>query len=88
MKTVIYSLSAAVLAAALLSGCGAPMNNAQTGAIAGSVVGGVIGHQFGRGEGNDVATATGAIAGGIIGSQMGAAQDAYATQPQTYYRPY
>jgi hypothetical protein len=51
MKTVILSLTAITLASTLLVGCGgAPMNNAQTGAIAGSVLGGVVGHQFGGGE--------------------------------------
>ena len=92
MKTVILSLTAITLASTLLVGCGgAPMNNAQTGAIAGSVLGGVVDHQFGGGEdGKTAATVVGAVAGGMIGGQMGATQDRAYQQPQPYYnnRPY
>lgn len=85
MKTVILSISALTLASTMLVGCGAPMSNAQTGAITGSVLGGVAGHQFGKGEGKNVATVAGAIAGGVIGGQIGATQDRVYQQPQPYY---
>lgn len=68
----------ALAATLALSGCntGAPMNNAQTGAIAGSVLGGIVGNQFGKGDGKRVAAIAGAILGGYIGGQMGQRMDA------------
>lgn len=92
MKTVIYSLGAIAVAAALTA-CGAPMSNAQTGAMAGAVLGGVAGNQFGQGEGKTAATIAGTMIGSAVGGQVGAGQDRYYQQPQTttpapYYRPY
>lgn len=40
------------------------------GAVIGSVAGGVLGHQFGGGNGRDVATVAGALAGGFAGAQV------------------
>jgi outer membrane lipoprotein SlyB len=40
------------------------------GAVIGSVAGGVLGHQFGGGNGRDVATVAGALAGGYAGAQV------------------
>lgn len=67
----------ALAATLAISGCntGAPMSNAQTGAIAGSVLGGIVGHQFGKGDGKKAATIAGAVIGGYIGGQMGQRMD-------------
>lgn len=40
------------------------------GAVIGSVAGGVLGHQFGGGNGRDVATVAGVLAGGYAGAQV------------------
>lgn len=75
--TMVRTIAASAMATVLLAGCGggAPMNNAQTGAIVGSVLGGVVGNQFGDGEGNTVATIAGTILGGYLGTQMGSQYD-------------
>ena len=75
-RTITRIATITALAATTLIGCvGAPMDNATTGAIAGSVLGGVVGHQFGGGDGNDLATVAGALLGGYLGSQMGSQYD-------------
>lgn len=90
MKSFICSVAAITVAAAL-TGCSAPMNNAQAGSMAGAVLGGVAGNQFGKGDGKTAATIAGTMAGSYIGGQMGANADRYNQQPtynNNYYRPY
>jgi uncharacterized protein YcfJ len=47
----------------------APQSRNYGGAIVGGLVGGVIGHQFGGGQGKDLATAAGVTLGAIAGDQ-------------------
>ena len=92
MKSFIYSVAAIAVAAAV-TGCGAPMSNAQAGSMTGAVLGGVVGNQFGKGDGKTAATIAGTMAGSYIGGQMGANADTYnqqGTAPNNYnyYRGY
>ncbi|MFT5112736.1 MAG: hypothetical protein ACI8P9_002064 [Parasphingorhabdus sp.] len=60
-------------------------NNSYTPQIFGAIVGAAVGRQFGRGRGQDVATAAGAVLGGSIGrdasnrNQRGHGQRSYQT---------
>ena len=40
------------------------------GTLAGAAVGGVVGHQFGSGNGKDLATVAGAVGGAIVGHEI------------------
>jgi outer membrane lipoprotein SlyB len=40
------------------------------GTVAGAAVGGVVGHQFGAGNGKDLATVAGAVGGAIVGHEI------------------
>lgn len=44
--------------------------SAVVGTVAGAAVGGVVGHQFGSGQGNDLATVAGAVGGAIVGHEL------------------
>ena len=46
-----------------------------TGGLTGAVLGGLIGAQFGRGDGNLLATGTGVLIGALIGSEIGRSMD-------------
>jgi len=61
----------------------APQSRNYGGAIVGGLVGGVIGHQFGGGQGKDLATAAGVTIGAIVGDQHTNGGAAPATQPET-----
>lgn len=46
-----------------------------TGGLTGAVLGGLLGAQFGRGDGNLVATGAGVLIGTLIGSEIGRSMD-------------
>ncbi|WP_372989476.1 RT0821/Lpp0805 family surface protein [Sulfitobacter sp.] len=49
--------------------------NETAGGLTGAVLGGLLGAQFGRGDGNLVATGAGVLIGGLIGSEIGRSMD-------------
>ncbi len=73
MKTIILTLTSAVIAVTL-SNCAAPVGpntqrGAATGALGGALLGGVIGHQSGNAlEGAAIGAAGGAVVGGAYGN--------------------
>ncbi len=73
MKTIILTLTSAIIAATL-SNCAAPagpntQRGAATGALGGALLGGVIGHQSGKAlEGAAIGAAGGAVVGGAYGN--------------------
>lgn len=73
MKTIIVTLTSAVIAVTL-SNCAAPVGpntqrGAATGALGGALLGGVIGHQSGNAlEGAAIGAAGGAVVGGAYGN--------------------
>ena len=70
------SVSVAVVAACMLSGCVAHSGpNQQAGALIGGITGGVVGNQFGKGSGKTAATALGAVIGAMTGSEVGRSMD-------------
>jgi surface antigen len=73
MKTLVSAL----LAAALLAGCGTASEapKEQAGTVIGAVVGGMLGHQVGGGGGRAAATIVGALAGGLVGQSIGRSMD-------------
>lgn len=62
---------AAMLAGALLSGCGAQARKEDTGAVVGAIGGAAIGSQVGSGNGRAAAVIVGAVAGGVLGAKYG-----------------
>jgi surface antigen len=64
----------ALIAAAVLSGCGQTKNQ-DAGVILGSAIGGVLGSTIGGGDGRVVATIAGALAGAYIGNNVGRSMD-------------
>jgi uncharacterized protein YcfJ len=73
MKTIILTLTSAIIAVTL-SNCAAPagpntQRGAATGALGGALLGGVIGHQSGKAlEGAAIGAAGGAVVGGAYGN--------------------
>lgn len=73
MKTIILTLTSAIIAVTL-SNCAAPAGSntqrgAATGALGGALLGGVIGHQSGKAlEGAAIGAAGGAVVGGAYGN--------------------
>ena len=73
MKTIILTLTSAIIAVTL-SNCAAPVGpntqrGAATGALGGALLGGVIGHQSGNAlEGAAIGAAGGAVVGGAYGN--------------------
>jgi surface antigen len=62
---------AAMLAGALLSGCGAPARKQDMGAAVGAIGGAAVGSQVGGGTGRIAAVIAGAVAGGVLGGKYG-----------------
>ena len=69
-KYIITSLSAIVLA----TGCMAPSNNTERGAVLGGILGAVIGHNT-KGKKTAEGAAIGALGGAVLGGALGNAQD-------------
>lgn len=76
---------AALLCAAMLAGCAE--NNQEIGLATGAVLGGYAGSQFGKGNGQLVATGVGTLAGAMIGAQIGAQEDRAVQQQHHQYYP-
>ncbi len=79
MKNV-SKLLLAVFASIILQGCQGQMNKQGGGTLIGGVAGGLLGSQFGKGEGQLVATGIGALAGALVGGQIGKTMDEYDKQ--------
>jgi surface antigen len=56
------------------------MNKQGGGTLIGGVTGGLLGSQFGKGEGQLLATGIGALAGALVGGQVGKTMDEYDKQ--------
>lgn len=56
------------------------MNKQGGGTLIGGVTGGLLGSQFGKGEGQLLATGIGALAGALVGGQIGKTMDEYDKQ--------
>jgi surface antigen len=67
-------------AAISLQACQGGMNKQGGGTLIGGVAGGLLGSQFGKGEGQLVATGIGALAGALVGGQVGKSLDDYDRQ--------
>lgn len=63
-----------------LQACNGQMNKQGGGTLIGGLAGGLLGSQFGKGEGQLVATGIGALAGALIGGQVGKTMDEYDRQ--------
>lgn len=55
--------------------------------IFGAAAGGFLGSQFGKGDGQLVATATGAVLGAAVGHHLGSQNDSYYNAPVDYTPP-
>lgn len=63
-----------------LQACQGGMNKQGGGTLIGGVAGGLLGSQFGKGEGQLLATGVGALAGALVGGQVGKSLDDYDRQ--------
>ncbi|MCC5791628.1 MAG: glycine zipper 2TM domain-containing protein [Legionellaceae bacterium] len=68
------TLSAALVATLVLSGC-AQVSNQGLGTATGGIVGGLLGSQFGGGSGRVAAAAGGALLGAWVGGNIGRTMD-------------
>lgn len=69
------TLSLALIASLVLSGCATPQRQEQTGMVVGGLLGGVLGSQVGHGSGQTAATIVGSIIGASIGGSVGRSMD-------------
>jgi uncharacterized protein YcfJ len=73
-RTLTFAVAVALsLTAACTPGDYGPRET--TGGLTGAVLGGLIGAQFGRGDGNLMATGAGVLIGSLIGSEIGRSMD-------------
>jgi surface antigen len=75
MIKILSKIMVVFFASLALQGCSGQMNKQGGGTLIGGLAGGLLGAQFGKGEGQLVATGIGALAGALIGGQVGKTMD-------------